>query len=163
MLVSPLAIQAGLVTPEHIYKLFSDELKASDLDPDQYMVRPPSQGPKLLVEEVISMLIAKRPPFGQPMENPQEHLQKLMAFENSDNFGWIPEEMIPAYQNWKIRVQTALMEQMAMMQAAQGVAPEVGGTSQGGGQGQATPPGGAPPVQNNEISEGSLDSSERGV
>ena len=164
MLVSPLALQAGLVTPEQIYKLFSDKLKSNDLDPDQYMVRPPSQGPKLLAEEVESILMAHEIPFGQPMENLQEHLQKLLAFEQSDNFGFIPVEMIPAYQNWKIRIQTLLMEQMAMMQAAQGMAPESqqGGGGAGVGQ-QATQPGGAPVVQNNEISEGSLDASERGV
>ena len=167
LLISPLAIQAGLVTPEHIYQLMRDSIKAMDLDPDQYMSRPPSQGPKLLAEEVESMLIAGRIPFGQPMENPQEHLQKLMAYEQSDNFGFIPLEMIPHYQNWKIRVQTALMEQMMMMQAAAGGAPtgpEQGGGPAGQGTGmQATQPGGVPPVQNNEISEGSLDANERGV
>ena len=163
LLISPLAIQAGLVTPEHIYQLIRDSIKSMDLDPDQYMVRPPSQGPKLLAEEVESMLIAGKIPFGQPMENPQEHLQKLMAFARSDNFGFVPTEMVPHFQNWLIRVQTALMEQMAMMQAAQGQAPQQGGTAQGGSQGTVSPPGGATQVENNEIADGSLDSAERGI
>lgn len=164
LLISPLAIQAGLVTPEHIYRLIRDSVKSTDLDPDQYMVRPPSSGPKLLAEEVVSLLIASRIPFGSPMENPQEHLQKLMLLENSDNFGFIPAEMIPHYQQWKLRIQTVIMEQMAMMQAAAGGAPGMGGEGQQPGMGQgmgspATQPGGAPQVENNEVSDESLDSS----
>src|SRR3990167_11132720 len=77
---APIALQAGIVTPEELYNLYRDIYKAQDLDPDRYVKKPMGlpPGPKLSAEEVFTMIVEGEMPVGSPAEAPQEHLQKLM-------------------------------------------------------------------------------------
>ena len=81
-LISPLAIQMGIVTQTEVHNLLRDMIKVRDFDPDRYSRRPPESqmGPKLLAEEAISLIISNQMPSGTTLEPPQEHLQKLMEF-----------------------------------------------------------------------------------
>jgi hypothetical protein len=163
MLISPLALQAGLVTEQEIYDLFRDKAKALDLDPDKYMKRPPDAGPKLLAEEALTQIIAGQTPVGTPLEIPQEHLSKLEAFYNSPSLGLLTPETVEIYRGWVQKVQMQIMRQQMMMQAAGQMGQMPMGMGQGGGG-----PGGAPTtfnqpgatespmVENNEHTSGEM-------
>ena len=124
LIVSPLAMQAGIVTPSQIYNLFRDEIKAADADPDRYLVRPPEQamGPKILAEEAMSAIISRQMPVGTPLESAQEHLQKMLEFSKEPVFLQLDNVQKQFYRQW---VQTiaaqvqAEQKQQQMMAAAQ--------------------------------------------
>ena len=162
MMVSPLALQAGIVTEQELYELFRDKLKALDLDPDKYMKRPPEYGPKLLAEEALTQIIAGQTPVGTPLELPQEHLSKLEAFYNSTSFGLLTPATVEIYRGWMQKVQMQIMRQQMMMQAAGQMGQMPMGMGQGGGPGGApttfNQPGAteSPQVENNEYTDGSM-------
>ena len=143
ILVSPLALQAGIVTEQELYELFRDKIKALDLDPDKYMKRPPDSGPKILAEEAETQIIAGRAPVGTPLELPQEHLAKLEAFYNSPSFGLLTPATVELFRGWVQKVQMQMMRQQMMMQAAAQMGQMPMGMEQGGG------PGGVPSTFNN--------------
>lgn len=142
ILVSPLAIQLGIVTPEEVYKLMSDMIKSMDLDPERYMKRPLgySDGPKILAEEAISAILQNQMPQGVPLEPPGEHFQKLMAFMQTDQFGFLNKFQVGLFtaylQNVQNQAMVALQQQMVMAQAAQ--------QNPQGAKGAPEGPGGAP-------------------
>ena len=144
MLISPLALQAGIVTEQELYELFKDKIKALDLDPDKYMKRPPDTGPKILAEEAFTQIMAGQAPEGTPLEIPQEHLAKLETFEtNPSFFGLLVPATVELYRAWKQKVQMLIQRQQMMMQAAAQMGQMPMGMEQGGG------PGGAPTTVNN--------------
>ena len=132
---TPLAMQMGVFTVEKGYNLLRDEYKALDLDPDLYIQRPPDPmpGPKLLAEEIISMILANEMPQGGPLEAPQEHLMKLAQFMQSDNFGFMNVTQAQILKQWMLQVQQMMLQQQMMMQAMGQFAGE--GKPGGGGNG----------------------------
>ena len=154
MLISPVAIQLGLVQPEHIYKLMRDAIKARDLDPDAYLVHPPAMvtGPKYTAEDVLSMILAgEQPPMGAgTLEQPQEHLQKLQQFTQSNEFGYFNPEQVKVLQGWMqmvmFQLQQLLQQQALMAGAAQHQKQNGGGGEEG--------PGGTPTTMNPDTGAG---------
>ena len=149
--IAPLAIQAGVVSEQEIYKLYRDKYKSVDLDPDKYLVRPPNYGPKILWEEALSAIIAGEPPIGSPLEPVDEHLQKIMLYEKSDMLGLLTAEKIPLYQAWKQKVQGIAMKRQMLMAAA---AQMSGAGGMGGGVPTTMDAGAAqenPPVNSGEM------------
>lgn len=144
MMVSPLAIQAGIVTPEEVYNAYRDYLKSNDLDPDRYARRPMTMipGPKVTAEEAISAIVAGEAPIGSPQEPAMEHFQKLQMFQQTPVFLEMMQVAPLSAQlfiAWLTKVQQQVMfEQMqqAMMAQAAGGGPAGPGGSDG--------PGGAP-------------------
>mgnify|MGYP001568897377 CR=1 FL=1 len=160
MTVSPIAIQLGLVQPEQIYKLMRDSIKARDLDPDAYLTRPPGEvlGPKYTAEDILSMILAgEQPSLGSgPLEQPQEHLQKLQTFSQSNEFGYFNPEQVKVLQGWMQMVMLRMQEQMRMQQlmmAASKSQKQNGGGEEGPGgvESEMNPDTGAnPPVSEGE-------------
>ena len=109
LLISPIALQMGMATPDGIYKLMRDLTKAKDLDPDRYLQRPPEgvfNGPKLTAEEVIATILDGQIPDGQPLEaSGGEHLAKLMAFFESDQFGLLAPQQVQVLSMWMKKIQ----------------------------------------------------------
>ncbi len=144
--INPLTLQLGLLTPETAYQLLRDFGKSVGQEPDRYLQAPSpeSSQPKILAEEAITAIMNETMPVGLPMEQggAQEHLQKLEAYMQSDEFGHLSDNGVMIfkeyYQQTQQRVQ-AEMQQQAMMQAVQQFAQQ----QQGGQGGQ---PGA--PVQN---------------
>jgi hypothetical protein len=142
LVLSPVAIQLGLVDAEKVYAIFSDTLKARDLDPEKYFNRPPAMvtGPQYLAEEVISLILAGEKPVGRPLEpNAQEHLMKLQQFTQSEQFGMMNEQQVMVLQQW-IQVVMMILQQQLQEQAILAAA----AAHQGGGQGGQEGPGGSP-------------------
>lgn len=140
--ISPLAIQLGIVTPEKVYKMFRDLYKSVDLDPDNYLERPPEQatGPKLLAEEAISAILASQVPEGGPLEPAPEHMQKLMEFMQSDDFGRFDSVQTEMFRAWLMNVRRIVFEQQSQQQLM--IAASQFGQPQNGG------PGGVPSMMN---------------
>ena len=155
MTVSPIAIQLGLVQPEHIYKLMRDSIKARDLDPDAYLTRPPGEvlGPKYTAEDILSMIEAgEQPALGSgPLEQPQEHLQKLQQFAQSDQIGYFNPEQVKVLQGWMQMVMMKLQEQMRMQQLMMAASAT---QKQNGGGGEEEGPGGTPTTMNPDTGAG---------
>lgn len=137
-IVSPLAIQLGLVDAERIYNWAKDLVSAYQQDPARYLKRPPGtpEGPRLMAEEAISLLIEGQLPQGMPMEPPQEHLEKLRQFMQSPEFGLVRN---PAIVQQYIQSVIQLVQQEAAMQALLQSAQSLSQTlSQGQGGGAPT-------------------------
>lgn len=141
MMMSPLAIQAGIVTEEQIYNVLRDEARALDLPDNRYMQPPPQtfQGPKILAEEAISAIMANELPVGRPLEGAMQHYQKLVQFTTGDQFGHLSPPQVPLFKTWLIQVQQMITEEQQrqqMMQAAAQMQQSMGGS--GGGPQTAT-------------------------
>ncbi len=142
ILVSPLAIQLGIVRPEEVYRLMSDYVKALDMDAERYTTRPPgvTDGPKIMAEEAISAILDNEVPQGAPLEPAQEHMQKLMAFFQSDAFGLLNAHQLGIFKVYLDQVKQLVMmqfQQQQMMAAAAATNP------QGPPQQEQQGPGGA--------------------
>mgnify|MGYP001585403915 FL=1 len=154
IVLSPLAVQAGIVTEAEVYALIRDWFKASDLDPDQYLARPAMYAEKVTAEEAVSAIIRGELLDAQPLEAPEEHLQKLMAYQQSDQFGFVPPDHVQLFGVWVQRVQQIIMRKQALMMMAQ-QQQMMGG---GGTPTSANPEAATdmPPVENNEVADKTL-------
>lgn len=135
MAITPMAFQMGLMDAQGAYKLLRDKTKALDLDPDQYWKRPPDPmpGPKLLAEEVLSTILANEIPIGGPLETPQEHLQKLVQFTQSDQFGFFNPAQVGILKQWIGKLQALINQQMMQQRALMDFQKQVGGPEGPGG------------------------------
>lgn len=159
--VTPLAIQLGISKPDGVYRLFRDAGKAVGQDPDKYLT-PPTPGamqPPMSAEDAILFVMDGIMPKGAPMEGTQEHLEKLQAFMQSDEFGYLGQEHIPLFRAYLEQV----AQQFAQEQAQQTLLKAASQLQQGQGGGmpgpQAAPQQGAqnmPPVNGNELVDESL-------
>lgn len=163
LVVAPIALQAGIVSPEQIYNLFRDVMKSQDLDPDRYLVRPPeeSMGPKILAEEALSAILAHEMPIGTPLEsNPMEHLQKLLEYSKKPIFAQFDKLMKTYFEQWVqivgAKVQAEQKKQQ-MMAAAQQFQQTQG--QQGGGTPTTMNPdtGAGEPPQEGQLADKSLE------
>ncbi len=144
VLLSPLAIQLGIVTPEEVYNLMADYTASFELDKERYTKRPlgVSDGQKIMAEEAISMILQNQVPIGVPLEPGVEHLRKLMEFTQSPQFGFLDMHQVGILKAYMQQVQQFVMIQMQQQQAmaaAAGSNPD-GAPGQEGGDG----PGGVP-------------------
>lgn len=142
VIASPLGIQSGLVGPEQIYNLFRDMGKAFGLSVDRYLQPPTAEAsmPVIMAEDAITQIASNQAPYGRPGEpgGTMEHLQKLMQFTQSDEFGIMTPKQVQAlagYMQTLMERAMAEQQQMALAQAA--------AQFQQGGAGPQDP-GGAP-------------------
>lgn len=148
--VGPLAIQAGIVKPDGIYRLMRDYGRAFGIEPDQYLVAPSpgADQPASSAQDVLwAILNNETPAFSRPAEigGWAEHLQKIDGFVQSDKLGFLSPlqtDMLGQYIQQATQAQQA--EQQQLMMAAQQ-------QQQMGNQGQpgpGAPPQGPPPDAN---------------
>lgn len=158
-LVSPLLLQAGIITAEGIYNWAEDLIKATQLDPARYIHRPKGmpEGPRHTAEEVILMLIEQRMPEVAPLEDPQEHMEKLQKFMQSDEFGYLSAGGAILFKNYLMGLQQliqATQQQQQMMQAAQQFSQQMKQQSQVKGGPPTT--GQVPPMQTQQATQSEI-------
>ena len=140
--VSPLALQLGIVGPDQVYRLIKDYEKSRDLDWESY-TKPPTPNadkPGITAEEAISTIIDGMIPDGSPIEGVQEHLQKLIEFQQGDDFGrvdtpdkvnmfafYLKNVMMQAQQEMQAQQLAAGAEQMQQFLGNQGQGQNGGG------------------------------------
>jgi len=137
VLISPLALQMGITDQQTSHQLIRDYVKSLDQDPDQY-VKPPTEDdrtPRITGEQAISAVIKGEVPDGAPLEDVNTHLQKLLAFQQSDDFGLLSTKIemniYSSYLRSVLRRVQQEAQQQQMMQAAQQMQQQLGGA---GGQ-----------------------------
>lgn len=135
MMISPLAIQAGLVTEEEMYNLLRDKVRALDLPDNRYVKPPPEsfQGPKIMAEQAISAIVANEMPEGRPLESAMDHYQKLFELAKISP---IDLKQSPYFLAWVHHIQQIVIQEQRQQQMIQ--AAKQFQQNQGGG------PGGTP-------------------
>lgn len=156
-LLSPLGFQAGVTGIKTVYQLYRDLVKSWGLDPEKYLDNP-AGGMVLTAEEALAEIIDGRLPRGAPAEGFQAHLEKLTAFSQGPEFGFLKPEHVPIFQRWLQIVQGMLVAQQQMIAAAEAA---------GGGGGKPSKPGNAgtgnpgemersAPLEENELADETL-------
>lgn len=169
--VNPLAIQLGISKPDGIYRLLRKYGKAKGQDPDEF-ISPPTPGamePPISAEDALVLIMDGVLPKGTPMEGTAEHFEKLRAFMQSDEFGYLDENpaSVPIFRAYleqvgllaaQERTQATLLQAAAQFQQgarAPGL-PGPAGQAQSGAQDR-------PMVQNNELLDETLPGSGGGA
>jgi hypothetical protein len=151
--INPLTIQTGVINADGIYRLLTDFGEAWGQDPQQYLTppTPESDMPRILAEEAIVAIMGGNKPVGVALEpgGSLEHLQKLVAFMESDDFGRIPEEHAALFAEYLLEVrQRAIVEKQRMQQQALMMQAASQFNAQGGGNPVGRPPeGGQAPMR----------------
>ncbi|MFZ2650256.1 MAG: hypothetical protein WA210_09120, partial [Burkholderiaceae bacterium] len=125
MYINPVALQAGIVQPDGIYRFMRDYGAAYGVDGDQYLAPPSPEATKqrLLAEEVIYAIYTNQgAPDCAALEpgGAQEHYAKLMSFTQSQQFGLYNEaqvEQLKAYMSRLLEMVRAQAAQQRMAQA----------------------------------------------
>lgn len=160
--ISDLTMQLGIIDKDGVYRLLSDFGKATGIDPKRYLKKPAAQSdqPKILAEEAISSIMDGQMPFGEPLEGFEDHLNKLMEFQGSDNFGHLDQAGVAIFQAYIADV-ARRAQQIAMQQQAIAAAGGFGGMPQQP-QGMAPMDNSPTPVSENELLDETLPSNGRG-
>jgi hypothetical protein len=167
--VQPLTVEMGILTPDKMYNLVFDSMRAFGLEGDRYATAPMPEAhlPRIFAEEAISAIIMDTEPYGVPAEQggAEEHFAKLQEFVNDPDgkFGVLTERGVAIFRVYMERIAERAQQerkQAALMAAA--------AQFQGGGQGRPGPQGsgvvdqGNPQVQPNEVIDESLPSAGGG-
>jgi len=121
--INPLMMQMGIMTPSGAYRLARDYGRAYGQNVDQY-IKPPTPAdavPRITAEEAIySIVVHNQVPSGAPLEagGAQEHLQKLVGFMNSDNFGHLTSQQVELFRAYLSQTQKRVAQE-AQAQALQ--------------------------------------------
>ena len=131
MVATPLAFQVGITDPQLFYNTTKDFVRSLRLDPKKY-VKPPMEpdGPPLLAEEAIDLVLQDTLPQGVPMEGAEAHMKKLFAFVNSDQFGHLQPQQVALFRAWLQQVGRSVQQAQAVGAARefQGQMQQQGGT-----------------------------------
>jgi len=122
VLVSELMLNAGIVTNEEIYNIAEDTVKALGQDPRRYIRKPsPDSGAmKIFAEEALQSIYTNNIPNGNAAEagGAMEHLQKLMTFTETDDFGHFTEPQVLTLKDYITKVQAEAQQQQQQQQQA---------------------------------------------
>ena len=160
--VSELALTLGIIQPDGIYRLMRDFGKSLGPDPDKYLSPPTPTAlvPNVFAAEAIAMMMDGQVPQGAPAEGAEAHLQALLQFSQSDEFGFMPTQHVATvFKPYVERIaQAAQMEKQraALMQAAQQFGPRVAQPGKSGPTAGPQAQGGQPMVQGAELVDESL-------
>ena len=147
VLVSPLMLELGIVNADKIYALAKDFVRAKRLDPKKYIQAPSETAENpIMAEEAIGMVLQSQMPQGAPMEGPEGHLKKLIAFVQSDEFGHLTPEQVELMKGWINSVGARLRQQKVVAAAGAFQQAQGGGPGMPGAGGQPTMMA-EPPVQ----------------
>lgn len=169
ILLSPIAVQFGLVTPEKAYNLLADIVKSVKLDGERYLNRPDPDvdTPKLLAEEIISAVLDGELPEAQPLEDIGIHLRKMLEFvrlpaSEPVSFQKLDQTRQAMIKTHILRVRqlmAAQAEKAAQMRAAAMAQGPLMSMMEGTMMAQSQPmtgPGANPQLQQNELLDESL-------
>lgn len=161
--ITPLNLQLGIINEEGIYRLQRDWARIIGQDPDQYLSAPTPDAmlPKIFAEDVLLMVANGQKPFGVPAEagGAAEHLQKIQAIAQTDEFGFLDKALVASILNPYLEQvsQRALEEQK--QQQLQQAAQQFGAQGQQGAAPEGAPPQGGqqdPNAQPTNVQPGQL-------
>lgn len=124
--LNPLMFQLGAIRPDGAYRLARDYGDALGMDADKYL-SPPMPGasrPRILAEEALEQIVNNQIPDGWPAEEGGwvEHFEKLNAFVESDNFGYLNQQQVELlfkpYVQKVMEMARSQLQDMRMLEAA---------------------------------------------
>ncbi len=159
--VTALGMQLGIIKPDGIYRLFRDYGRAMGQDPDKYLSLPSPNAdkPQIFAEDAINHIISGSMPEGDPIERAEAHLQKLMDFMNSDEFGLLRPEYVQIFKAYVGAVGqkgAAERQQQQLLAAAQQFQQGAQPQGQGGPKAQPQAPQSPTPIQGGELMDETL-------
>ena len=122
--INPLMIQLGITQPDGVYNWARDFGKALGQDADRYLAPPSAESllPKLNAYEVLNTVMGGNLPECQPLEDSQTHMQTIMDFAQTPEFGlFTPQQvdLLKAYLQGLVR-RVADEQRRAQLVAAAG-------------------------------------------
>lgn len=172
--MNPLAIQAGVVDANGIFKALRDAGRARGIDPDKYLKAPSPDALKepLRAAEAFSMIMQGVIPSGTPEEGTEVHLQTMLAFRENpttgqvaDSFAFIdtPEKQ-QIFMEYIKQLGARMKREQEQALLAQSAAGQGNGQDRGGRpQQNPTPTPQTPMVQGEELLDESLPSAGGGA
>jgi hypothetical protein len=170
VVLQPLAVQLGIATPEKVYNMLFDALRALGLEGDRY-VHPPvpdAHLPRIFAEEAITAILMETEPFGVPAEQggANEHMAKLQEFINDKEgrFGVATPRGLEIFRVYMEQIAERAARERKQAELAQAAAQGPGGLP-----GRPGPPGAGavdqstPAVQGGELIDESLPSAGGGA
>lgn len=145
--ISEIGFMTGISNEKTVYNLFKDFAKAFGQDPDRY-ITPPRQQQLISLEEALAMIMENTLPQGFPQEGPQQHLEMMQAFSESEQFAVFSPEQVELFGQWGQIVMGMLQELMRMQQMASATGSDGSGTNRGE---EGRPPEGGPVDQNQAV------------
>lgn len=161
LLLNPLMLQLGIVTPDGAYRMVRDTTRGLGIDPEQYLQRPtPSAAlPRITAEQAMLEILQRRFPQGVPAEGARQHLlnlQELLAMPVKLSDGSQGESiavlddaqigMLRAYQQTMELQAVAEAQQQALLANTAAFAGEQQRTAPAGANGSGRVEGGQPQV-----------------
>lgn len=137
--ISEIGFMTGISNEKTVYNLFKDMAKAFGQDPDRY-ITPPQNQPIISFEEALLSIMNNKLPQGFPQEGPDQHLQMMQGFIQSEQMGMLSEEQVKLLNDWA-QVVMGLAQELARMQALAAASGQ-DGTNTGNPEGR--PPEGGP-------------------
>ena len=144
--VSEINVQLGIIQPDGIYRLERDYGKAYGVDVNKYLSQPSAEANanRILAEEAIATMIRSEEPDGLPLEpgGAVEHMQKLIQFAQSDNFGLLTETGVQIFAQYLERMKQLIQREQQQQQLQQAAGAFNSNQEQGavGRPGEAGPP-----------------------
>lgn len=154
---SPLMMQMGISTPESMYRILIDYLRALGLNPEKYLNKPnpAASEPPLFAADALTQIMSGKMPAGPPAEgNFETHLQSFFDLLSNPGVDGLPlSEALSATEResaalYVQKTQMAAMQaaqQFQMMQAAQQFQQAAQQSPEQGGGGPPKP-GGPPQI-----------------
>ena len=135
--INPVALQAGVITPDGIYRFFRDIGQAYGVDADQYLTPPSPEAmkPRLLAEEIIHAIFTNQGiPDAAPLEpgGAQEQYARLLDFTKSQQFGLFTPEQTTQLRAYLSRLLEQVRAQAAQARMAEAMAQFQQGRAQPG-------------------------------
>ena len=157
--LNPVTIQLGLMDEEGAFRLLRNYGKSLGQDPDQYLKAPAPDSylPPILAEEAISLMIQDQEPKGKPLEGSLPHLQKLIKFMQSPEFGFLSPDGIKIFQQYAIQIRERAVQEQRQQIMAQFMAQQM--QQESGGQPTDLQ---NPQLNNNELIDKTLPSAGGG-
>jgi len=145
--ISEFNVQTGIISPDGAYRLQRDFGKSFGIDVNKYLTAPSpgANAPMILAEEAIATMMRSEVPEGLPLEvgGALEHMQKLVQFVESEQFGLLTENGVQIFGAYIERTKQLLIQQQQQQQlkGAAGNFQNAQNQGQGGGRpGEAQPP-----------------------
>lgn len=160
VILSPLAMQLGMIQPAGIYRWHHDFIKSWGHDPDKY-IHSPVGGKPITWQEAVAEIMDDRLPKGVPLEGPEAHLALLEEFAQKPEFGYLGRNQVNLFFQW-MQTLTAYLRQMQQMQMLARVARQSGkgeDEGEGGNPGpdaQQIPDRSQAPLEANELQDETL-------
>lgn len=154
VVMSPLAMQLGMIDPLGIYRWHHDLIKSWGHDPDKY-IHAPGGGKPITWQEAVAEIMDDRLPKGVPVEGPEAHLMLLEQFTQKPEFGYLSQAQVAMFFQWMQIIQM-YMQQMMQMQALAGAGQQPGGEEGSEGGGGSPGDDSQAPLQPNELQDETL-------